>query len=316
MMGGDDGAIVAEALTRRFGDFVAVDDVSFQVAKGEIFGFLGPNGAGKTTTMKMLTGLLPPSAGRGEVVGFDVTTQGESIRRNIGYMSQLFSLYDDLTVTENIDFFMGLYGVPRARRSERRDWVLEMAGLTANRRRLTGELPLGFKQRLALGSAVLHEPPVLFLDEPTSGVDPTSRRAFWELIYELAGGDTTVLVSTHYMEEAEYCDRLSLMNRGRLIAMDTPAALRAAMIEPILAVRSSNAPKAAEVVQGVEGVLEAGMFGRVVHVAVLDANRTRDGIRAALDQAGVQVQGIDEIEPSLEDVFVARVRAAGGAPVD
>jgi len=316
MMGGAHGAIVAEALTRRFGDFVAVDDVSFQVAKGEIFGFLGPNGAGKTTTMKMLTGLLPPSAGRGEVVGFDVTTQGESIRRNIGYMSQLFSLYDDLTVTENIDFFMGLYGVPRARRSERRDWVLEMAGLTANRRRLTGQLPLGFKQRLALGSAVLHEPPVLFLDEPTSGVDPTSRRAFWELIYELAGGDTTVLVSTHYMEEAEYCDRLSLMNRGRLIAMDTPAALRAAMTEPILAVRSSDAPKAAEVVQGVEGVLEAGMFGRVVHVAVLDAGRARDGIRAALDQAGVQVHGIDEIEPSLEDVFVARVRASGGAPVD
>jgi ABC-2 type transport system ATP-binding protein len=316
MMGGTNGAIVAEALTRRFGDFVAVDDVSFQVAKGEIFGFLGPNGAGKTTTMKMLTGLLPPSAGRGEVVGFDVTTQGESIRRNIGYMSQLFSLYDDLTVTENIDFFMGLYGVPRARRSERRDWVLEMAGLTANRRRLTGQLPLGFKQRLALGSAVLHEPPVLFLDEPTSGVDPTSRRAFWELIYELAGGDTTVLVSTHYMEEAEYCDRLSLMNRGRLIAMDTPAALRAAMTEPILAVRSSDAPKAAEVVQGVDGVLEAGMFGRVVHVAVLDAHRARDGIRGALDRAGVQVHGIDEIEPSLEDVFVARVRAAGGAPVD
>lgn len=316
MIGGAIGAIVAEALTRRFGDFVAVDDVSFQVAKGEIFGFLGPNGAGKTTTMKMLTGLLPPSAGRGEVVGFDVTTQGESIRRNIGYMSQLFSLYDDLTVTENIDFFMGLYGVPRARRSERRDWVLEMAGLTANRRRLTGQLPLGFKQRLALGSAVLHEPPVLFLDEPTSGVDPTSRRAFWELIYELAGGDTTVLVSTHYMEEAEYCDRLSLMNRGRLIAMDTPAALRAAMTEPILAVRSSDAPKAAEVVQGVEGVLEAGMFGRVVHVAVLDSHRARDGIRAALDQTGVQVHGIDEIEPSLEDVFVARVRAAGGAPVD
>jgi ABC-2 type transport system ATP-binding protein len=309
-------AIVAEGLTRRFGDFVAVDDVSFQVAEGEIFGFLGPNGAGKTTTMKMLTGLVQPSAGRGVVAGLDVATDGESIRRNIGYMSQLFSLYDDLTVTENIDFFMGLYGVPRARRAERRDWVLEMAGLTANRRRLTGQLPLGFKQRLALGSAVLHEPPVLFLDEPTSGVDPTSRRAFWELIYELAGGDTTVLVSTHYMEEAEYCDRLSLMNRGKLIAMDTPGALRGAMTEPILAVRTGDAPRAAEAVQGVEGVLEAGMFGRVVHVAVLDADRARDGIRAALEQAGVQVHGIDEIEPSLEDVFVARVRAAGGAPVE
>jgi ABC-2 type transport system ATP-binding protein len=231
-------------------------------------------------------------------------------------MSQLFSLYDDLTVTENIDFFMGLYGVPRSRRPERRDWVLEMAGLTTERRRLTGQLPLGFKQRLALGSAVLHEPPVLFLDEPTSGVDPTSRRAFWELIYELAGGATTVLVSTHYMEEAEYCDRLVLMNRGRLIAMDTPAALRLAMTEPILAVRTSDAPRAAEAVQDVEGVLEAGMFGRVVHVAVRDADSARAGIRAVLDRRGIAVHGIDEIEPSLEDVFVARVRAAGGAPVD
>jgi ABC-2 type transport system ATP-binding protein len=316
MSGGREPAIVAEGLSRRFGDFVAVDDVSFQVARGEIFGFLGPNGAGKTTTMKMLTGLLAPSAGRGAVAGFDVATEGEAIRRHIGYMSQLFSLYDDLTVSENIDFFMGLYGVPRRRRAERREWVLEMAGLTANRRRLTGALPLGFKQRLALGSAVLHEPPVLFLDEPTSGVDPTSRRAFWELIYELAAAGTTVLVSTHYMEEAEYCDRLSLMNRGRLIAMDTPAALRRAMSEPILAVRTGDAPRAAEAVQRVAGVLEAGLFGRVVHVAVEDAGRGETGIRRALERAGITVHGIDAVDPSLEDVFVARVRAAGGAPVD
>jgi ABC-2 type transport system ATP-binding protein len=309
-------AIVADELTRLFGDFVAVDRMSFQVARGEIFGFLGPNGAGKTTTIKMLTGLIEPTSGSGRVAGFDVATESEAIRQNIGYMSQLFSLYDDLTVTENLDFFMGLYGVPRPRRRARREWALEMAGLTEQRRRLTGQLPLGFKQRLALASAVLHEPPVLFLDEPTSGVDPSSRRAFWELIYTLSGNDTTVLVSTHYMEEAEYCDRLSLMNRGQLIAMDTPAALREAMDEPILAVRTGNPPRAAEAVQRVDGVLEAGMFGRVVHVAVMDADAARASIPAALEAAGIRVDGIETVEPSLEDVFVARVRAAGGAPVD
>jgi ABC-2 type transport system ATP-binding protein len=316
MSNGHGPAIVADELTRLFGDFVAVDRMSFQVARGEIFGFLGPNGAGKTTTIKMLTGLIAPTSGSGRVAGFDVATESEAIRQNIGYMSQLFSLYDDLTVTENLDFFMGLYGVPRPRRRARREWALEMAGLTEQRRRLTGQLPLGFKQRLALASAVLHEPPVLFLDEPTSGVDPSSRRAFWELIYTLSGNDTTVLVSTHYMEEAEYCDRLSLMNRGQLIAMDTPAALREAMDEPILAVRTGDAPRAADAVQRVEGVLEAGMFGRVLHVTVMDADAARTSIPAALEAAGIRVDGIETVEPSLEDVFVARVRAAGGAPVD
>ena len=311
-----DVAVLADRLTKRFGDFTAVDAVTMAVERGEIFGFLGPNGAGKTTTMKMLTGLVKPTEGRGRVAGYDVATESEAIRRNIGYMSQLFSLYDDLTVQENIDFFMGLYGVPRIRRAERREWVLEMAGLTDQRRRVTRELPLGFKQRLALGCAVIHEPPVLFLDEPTSGVDPTSRRNFWELIYALADGATTVLVSTHYMEEAEYCNRLSLMNRGQLIAVDTPAALRESLAQPILEVRTSDAPRAAEAVQGLEGVLEAGMFGRVLHVAVEDADRARDGIRETLEARGIEVGGIDEIVPSLEDVFVARVREAGGAPVD
>ncbi len=309
-------AVVADGLTKRFGEFTAVDRVSLSVERGEIFGFLGPNGAGKTTTMKMLTGLITPTEGRGEVAGYDVATEGETIRRNIGYMSQLFSLYEDLTVQENIDFFMGLYGVPRSRRGERREWVLEMAGLTDHRRRITGELPLGFKQRLALGCAVIHEPPVLFLDEPTSGVDPTSRRNFWELIYALADGATTVLVSTHYMEEAEYCNRLSLMNRGRLIAVDTPSALRESLSQPILEVRTSDPPRAAELVQGVDGVLEAGMFGRLLHVAVEDADRARSAIRAKLEASGITVAGMDAIVPSLEDVFVARVREAGGAPVD
>jgi ABC-2 type transport system ATP-binding protein len=309
-------AVVAAGLTKRFGAFTAVDAVTFAVAPREVFGFLGPNGAGKTTTIKMLAGLLLPTAGSGRVAGFDVMTESESIKRSIGYMSQLFSLYGDLTVEENLQFFSGLYGVPRQRRAERRDWVLEMAGLTDHRRRLTRELPLGWKQRLALGSAVLHEPAILFLDEPTSGVDPISRRAFWELIHTLAGQGTAVFVSTHYMEEAENCHRLALMNRGRLIALDAPARLRAAMREPILEVRTPDSPRVAEALRGVPGVLEAGMFGRAVHVMVEDAAAGRRAVLERLAERGLRVEGIAEVAPSLEDLFVARVRAAGGAVSD
>ncbi len=218
---------VAE-LTRRFGDFVAVDRVTFEVQRGEIFGFLGPNGAGKTTTIKMLTGLLEPTGGRGWVASLDVRSQRPAIRRRIGYMSQKFSLYPDLTVDENIELFAGLYGVTGGRYRERRSWILEMADLVDQADRVTGALPLGFKQRLALGTAVIHEPPILFLDEPTSGVDPMARRRFWDLIDDLAAHGRTIFVSTHYMEEAEYCHRLALMNRGKLIALDTPRALREA----------------------------------------------------------------------------------------
>ena len=222
-------AISVRALTRRFGDFTAVEAVSFDVRAGEIFGFLGPNGAGKTTTIRMLTGLLAPTSGSATVAGLDVAGAGASIRRVIGYMSQKFSLYGDLTVSENIELFAGLYGVTGSRFAERRAWVLDMAGLADRADRLTADLPLGWKQRLALGCAVLHEPRVLFLDEPTSGVDPLARRRFWDLIDGLAEGGTTVMVSTHYMEEAEYCHRLALMNRGRLIALDSPAGLRAGL---------------------------------------------------------------------------------------
>jgi ABC-2 type transport system ATP-binding protein len=222
-------AIRVRDLTRRFGAFTAVAGVTFAVREGEIFGFLGPNGAGKTTTIKMLTGLLAPTSGSAEVRGLDVATRAPEVRRVIGYMSQRFSLYPDLTVGENIELFAGLYGVRGQRYRERREWVLQMAGLAGGEKRLTAELALGWKQRLALGCAVLHEPPVLFLDEPTSGVDPLARRRFWDLIDELSDGGTTVLVSTHYMEEAEYCHRLALMNRARLIALDAPAALRQAL---------------------------------------------------------------------------------------
>jgi ABC-2 type transport system ATP-binding protein len=227
------GVIEADRLRRTFGSFVAVDDASFVVGRGEIFGFLGPNGAGKTTTIRMLTGLLAPSSGTARVAGHDVAGHAGALRSSIGYMSQIFSLYGDLTVAENIELFAGLYGVSGARYRQRRDWVVAMAGLAGRERHAAGELPLGFKQRLALGCAVLHEPLVLFLDEPTSGVDPLARRAFWDLIHELATAGTTVLVSTHYMEEAEYCHRLVLMNRGRIIADGTPAAPRGGMTEPI-----------------------------------------------------------------------------------
>jgi ABC-2 type transport system ATP-binding protein len=311
-----EAAVRVEDLSKQFGAFTAVDRVTFDVQAGEVFGFLGPNGAGKTTTIKMLNGLLVPSSGRGHVAGFDVMTDTEAIRRHIGYMSQLFSLYPDLTVEENIAFFSGLYGVARSRRAERRDWVLEMAGLTDQRRRLTGELSLGWKQRLALGCAVLHEPPILFLDEPTSGVDPISRRSFWDLIYVLAAKGTTVFVTTHYMEEADYCHRLALMNRGRLIALDTPAGLRRAMAHPLLEVKADDSLKAIDALQGLPDVVEVALFGRALHVTVTDAGAGRAAVISALSEQGRRVEDIREIVPSLEDVFIGLVQAAGGAPVD
>jgi ABC-2 type transport system ATP-binding protein len=309
-------AVTVERLTRRFGAFTAVDEVSFEVARGEVFGFLGPNGAGKTTTIKMLTGLLQPSSGRGTVAGFDLAREVDSVKRSIGYMSQSFSLYGDLTVEENIAFFAGLYGVPRARRAERRDWVLEMAGLMDHRGRLTQELSLGWKQRLALGTAMIHEPPVLFLDEPTSGVDPISRRDFWDLIGGLATGGTTVFVSTHYMEEAEYCHRLALMNRGRIIALDRPAVLRAAMPAPLVELATDDSPRAVEALADADGVIDVGLFGRAVHVTVRDLEAARTALPRLLAARGIAVHALRVVEPSLEDVFVALVHAAGGALAD
>ncbi len=218
-------AVEVENLVKRFGNFVAVDHISLQVQRGEIFGFLGPNGAGKSTAIRILCGLLRPSSGRALVGGFDVMKEPETVRENIGYMSQKFSLYDDLTVAENLDFYGGVYGVPDAVRREREEYVLRMAGLVERRDSLTRLLAGGWKQRLALGCAILHEPPILFLDEPTSGVDPLARREFWDLIYELSERGRTIFVTTHYMDEAEYCHRLALMYRGKIIAMDTPQAL-------------------------------------------------------------------------------------------
>jgi ABC-2 type transport system ATP-binding protein len=305
-------AVRVTGLTKRFGAFTAVDDVSFDVGTGEIFGFLGPNGAGKTTTIKILTGLLHPTSGTAEIAGLSILHDLETLKSRIGYMSQLFSLYADLTVEENIDLFAGLYGVRGERLAERKAWILEMAGIGEYVGRMTADLPLGIKQRLALGCAVIHGPPVLFLDEPTSGVDPVARRGFWDLIYDLSEAGTTVFVSTHYMEEAEYCHRLALMNRGRLIALDSPATLRGSMVEPLLELRTDDAPRAVEAVKGLSGVLEASMYGRALHVLVSDERAAKPVLSEALAGAGLTLRSLRRIEPALEDVFVARVRAAGG----
>jgi ABC-2 type transport system ATP-binding protein len=305
-------AVQVRDLTRRFGDFTAVDRVSFDVERGEIFGFLGPNGAGKTTVIKMLTGLLRPTEGEAQVAGFDVTRETAQVKRNIGYMSQQFSLYADLSVNENIELFGGLYGVTGERLAARGKWVREMAGLTEAGNRPTGELPLGWKQRLALGCAVLHEPPILFLDEPTSGVDPVSRRSFWDLIYELAEGGTTVFVSTHYMEEAEYCYRLALMNRGRLIALDRPAELRRTLHQPLLELRTDDAPRAVEALQGAPGVVTAALFGRAVHLMVENEASAIAALPGVLAAHGLACESLDAVPPSLEDVFVALVLREGG----
>ncbi len=221
-------AVTIEKLTKRFGSFVAVDNVSLQVARGEIFGFLGPNGAGKSTTIRILCGLLSPTSGQATVGGYDVARQSELVKRNIGYMSQRFSLYDDLQVGENIDFFAGVYGVDQAALNERKRDIVHMAGLEGRESAMTRELPGGWKQRLALGCAILHRPPILFLDEPTSGVDPIARRSFWDLIYQFSEEGQTIFVTTHYMEEAEYCHRLALMYRGKVIALGAPAELKQA----------------------------------------------------------------------------------------
>ena len=295
-------------LVKRFGDFVAVDHVSLEVGRGEIFGFLGPNGAGKSTTIRILCGLLEPSEGQAHVAGYDVRTQPEQIKRNIGYMSQKFSLYDDLTVEENIDFFSGIYGVPEERRAERKEYVLRMAALTERRTSMTRLLAGGWKQRLALGCAILHEPPILFLDEPTSGVDPIARRSFWELIYQLSAAGHTIFVSTHYMDEAEYCHRVALMYRGKVIALGTPAGLKQSLeSHHILHLESSDVLGSMKALEGKTGVLDAAVFGGGLHVTVEDPGPAIPRIRSLLGAQRITISELEPIEPSMEDVFVARI---------
>jgi ABC-2 type transport system ATP-binding protein len=307
---GNHWAVEIDDMVKRFGKFVAVDHVSLQVPKGEIFGFLGPNGAGKSTTIRMLCGLLTPTSGRGSVNGFDVATQPEEIRRSIGYMSQKFSLYDDLTVEENIDFFTGIYGVPKDKRAPRKDYVLGMANLAERRGALTRTLAGGWKQRLALGCAILHDPPVLFLDEPTSGVDPIARGAFWGLIHDLAETGHTIFVSTHYMDEAEYCHRLALMYRGKVIALGTPAELKRSLPEHSLLQLETGQPlETMRALEGLEGVRDVAVFGGGLHVTVNGADATAPRIREKLAAAGIAVNRLEQIEPSMEDVFVEMIEA-------
>jgi ABC-2 type transport system ATP-binding protein len=302
-------AVVVEGLTRRFGDFVAVDNISLNIRKGEVFGFLGPNGAGKSTTIKMLCGLLLPSEGRGSVGGFDIMSQSEEIKKHIGYMSQKFSLYEDLTVEENIDFFSGIYSVPAPRNRERKEWVISMAGLGERRKTVTGTLPGGFKQRLALGCAIIHEPPMLFLDEPTSGVDPISRRNFWSMIYDISQGGTTVFVTTHYMDEADYCDRLALIYRGKIIAEGSPGALKKEhMKRDVLEIEVEKPVDAVEALY--KGGVEAAIFGSMIHATVESSEDAVSGIKSLLEQSGIMVNKIERIEPSLEDVFVTMIEVA------
>jgi len=306
--------VVADRLTRRFGRFTAVDNVSFSVAAGEIFGFLGSNGAGKTTTIRMLCGLLAPTSGSATVLGLDPVRQTAELKRRIGYMSQRFSLYTDLTVAENLAFWGAAYRLPPARQRERSRWALAMAGLEDRRNALVAGLPLGFRQRLALAAALLHEPAVVFLDEPTSGVDPEARRRFFDLIEALAGSGTTVFVTTHAMDEAERCHRVALMHAGQLLALDTVPAITGAFPPgTLLEIRGPAPASAMACLERLSGVRDAALFGEAVHV-VVDHPGRRDEVAASLAAAGFGDVRITAIPPSLEDAFIRTIRLAGGGP--
>jgi ABC-2 type transport system ATP-binding protein len=299
-------SVVIEDLVKKFGDFVAVNHINLATQKGEIFGFLGPNGAGKSTTIRILCGLLTPTSGRAVVAGYDVSREPESVRQNIGYMSQRFSLYNDLKVIENIRLFAGLYGVPQNKLKKRIDWALEMANLNGQENSITGTLPGGWKQRLALGCAVLHKPPIIFLDEPTSGVDPISRRRFWGLIHQMSGEGVTVFVTTHYMEEAEYCNRLALIFRGEMVALGTPSELkRKSMKGELLLVEAEPLGPAVEALQSAPDVIDAAMFGSALHLMVPSAVAAIPHVKTFLEEHSITVHRVEKIRASLEDVFVS-----------
>lgn len=307
-MGENNWAIVVEGLTKRFGNFTAVDNVSFKVRRGEIFGFLGPNGSGKSTTIRMLCGLLVPTAGRATVLGYDIVRDAEAIRLKIGYMSQKFSLYEDLTVGENLEFYAGVYQLTPERFRQRKEEILHLIGLADKERTLTGNLSTGWKQKLALGCALLHEPQLVLLDEPTSGVDPVARRNFWDLIYDLSHAGVTVLVTTHYMDEAEHCHTIGFIYNGKLVAFGTPEYLKKTQMPgQILEIQCSPLMPALEALAGVPGVLEAAMYGAGLHVVVEDIFRDTPYVRQALERAEVEVKSILPVEPGLEDVFVSLV---------
>lgn len=309
----DDCAVQSVELTKQFGDFVAVDGVSFTVGRGVIFGFLGPNGAGKTTTIRMLLGLLRPTAGTATVLGFDIVRQTAEIKKRIGYMSQRFSLYDDLTVEENLNFYGRTYGVRGKHLQARKSFVLQMAGLTGRERELTRNLSGGWKQRLALGTAILHEPEMLFLDEPTAGVDPISRRAFWDLLYELAEAGTTIMVTTHYMDEAEHCQNLAFIQRGRIVASGSPGDIKETKMRgQVLEIDCSEPELAIPLLREMGVFEEVALYGALIHAIAPDVEVLKQDVARRLAREGAQVRTIDVIAPSLEDVFISSVRMPKG----
>ena len=300
-----EAVIKVENLTRRFGEFVAVDHVSFEVGAGEVVGYLGPNGSGKTTTIRMLLGLLEPSDGKATVLGFDAFKQSEEVRARAGYMSQKFAIYDDLTVLENLTFYGGVYGIRDKARIKR---TLEQVGLRGHDSTLTRSLSAGWRQRLALGIALVHEPKLLFLDEPTSGVDPTARRAFWDLIYELAENGVTILVTTHYMDEAEYCERVGIMRDGKLLAMDTPSNLKRNLIPgDVWEVFAEPLQDGLAVLPDIEGVLSVGLAGDHLRT-ITEKGKKKDELLKVLKARDLNVRDIVIGEPTLEDVFISLAR--------
>jgi ABC-2 type transport system ATP-binding protein len=300
-----ENAIDVRGLTRRFGSFVAVNDVSFTVKQGEIFGFLGANGAGKSTTIRMLCGLLRPTSGTALVGGVDVSRDPEGVKRRIGYMSQKFSLYEALTVDQNIRFFGGIYGLDRDRLEQRRKFVLEMAGLEGRGTTRTRELPGGWRQRLALGCAILHEPSIVFLDEPTGGVDPLSRRRFWDLIGDLSERGTTVLVTTHYLDEAEHCHRIAIIQAGRMAALGTAAELKRVFdTRPIVEIRADKPVDAMSILDRHDGIETTSLFGTAVHAVLKPGGLTPQAVESLLRSERIAVQSVSVVSPSLEDVFL------------
>ncbi len=304
-------AVYVENLVKRFGTFTAVNGISFQVAPGTIFGFLGPNGAGKTTTIRMLLGLFVPTAGRIRVLDYDIPRQARAMRRDTGYMSQKFSLYRDLTVNENLDFYGTIYGLRGSRLRERKAQVLDLTGLTRQVHTPAAALSGGWKQRLALGCAVLHEPKLLFLDEPTAGVDPASRRKFWDLLYALADAGTTIFVTTHYMDEAERCHELALIMEGRLVAQGAPGAIKTtAMQGEVLEIECSDHAQALQLLRTSGLCHEVALYGTRLHAIVPSATAALPALRDLLAQAGLSIFTLEPIPPSLEDVFISLVRAS------
>ncbi len=309
-----DHAIVATGLTKAFGNFVAVDHIDFEVRRGQIFGFLGPNGSGKTTTIRMLLGLLHPSSGMAMVLGIDIARHPERVRPQLGYMSQRFSLYNDLTVIENLRFFGRAYGLHGPLLRERIDFALQMADLAGRERQRAKQLAGGWRQRLALGTAIMHNPALVFLDEPTAGVDPLSRRKFWELLYRLAGAGMTVFVTTHYMDEAEHCNQLAFIHNGHIIATGTPTAIKEKMMHgQVLEVAPSDPGRAVTILrtaqsQGRLVADEIALYGLLVHIIGPDLYGQREPIAVLLRDSGVDPGTITPISPSLEDVFIANVR--------